>query len=265
MLKRGVAIIAALALLLLPAVVGAEEHGGRITWLAYSTVVSGKTGDAVKLFLEDREFYDGLMADGTILSWGLATPINHRPDDSWNHLAWVSVENWAKVGAWSEAFQKHLASRSAEKRDELMKMAEATYEPGSHFDEVVRQVVFSGLAEDATPPRYFYVGNHTAKPGQAEAATQLFKEVAVPVADRLKSEGSIGAYGLQVSDLHGDRGWTHRAWYALPDLGAIDKLMAAFGEVSNQELQRRIDGTFDLSAHSDQVLLILHLGGSAQE
>lgn len=264
-MKRGVAIIAALALLLAPAALTAAEHQSRITWLAYSTVKSGKTGDAVKLFLEDREFYDKLMADGVVLSWGLATPVNHRPDDNWNHLAWVSTASWAKIGDWTAAFQKHLSSRSEEKRGELTKMAEATFEPGSHFDEVVRHAVYSGMEKGAPGPRYFYIGQYTARPGQAEAATQLFREVAAPVADQLRSEGSVLAYGLQVSYLHGDRGWTHRAWYALPGLGAIDKLVAGFEKATTQEIQGRIERTLDMSAHSDQVLLILHMGGATEE
>lgn len=101
---RKFAWIAVVALVLVVWPVAADEHEkGPITWLAFSKVKPGKTEDAVKHTLDDDGLADRLMADGTILSWGLGTPINHNPGDEWNHVQWVTVADWSKIEAWAGA------------------------------------------------------------------------------------------------------------------------------------------------------------------
>ena len=69
-----------------------------ITWVAYTMGKPGKTNDWVKMVVkEDGPLYDKLVAAGVIRSWGIATPINHRPGFGWNLLTWVTVDNWAGV------------------------------------------------------------------------------------------------------------------------------------------------------------------------
>ena len=76
-----------LSLAVVPTAAIAQDDGPRpLTWIAYSKVQPGKTADAVAFTLEEADLLDGLMADGTVLSWGLATPVNHRPGQSWNHI-----------------------------------------------------------------------------------------------------------------------------------------------------------------------------------
>ena len=79
------------------------------------------------------------------------------------------------------------------------------------------------------------------------------------------ADGAIIGYGLHEQVLHGqlqpDRKWTHRVSYALADLGGIDKLQAAVGGSMTPALMARAAEVFDMPAHTDDVLMVLHHGG----
>ena len=86
-----------------------------ITWVAYAQGKPGKTSDWVKLTVKyDAPIYDKLMAAGVVRSWGIATPINHRPGFGWNLLTWVTVDNWDGVEKWAGASMQAMQARSAE-------------------------------------------------------------------------------------------------------------------------------------------------------
>ena len=84
-----------------------------ITWVAYTQGKPGKTSDWVKLTVKyDAPIYEKLMAAGVVRSWGIATPINHRPGFGWNLLTWVTVDNWAGVEKWAGAAMQTMQARS---------------------------------------------------------------------------------------------------------------------------------------------------------
>jgi hypothetical protein len=233
-----------------------EEERGPITWFAFSKVKPGMTEEAVKLTLEDSEFMDGLMADGTILSWGIAVPINHTPGDLWNHLMWVTVSGWEKIDIWAGASMGRMAEM-----DEATTMAnkerfEKIYVEGSHFDEVVRHSVFS--LGSAGETKYFYAGEFAARDGKGKEMVELFKEAVVPVLDPLVADGTMTSYGVYSPELHLDVDWTHRFWYGLPGLGSIDKMTKAFAGLDTPAFGAWADSVFEAEGHYDKVLMILH-------
>lgn len=103
-------------------------------------------------------------------------------------------------------FLAYDGAMSEEEKAERQQAAEALFQPGSHYDQVLRQVVFSASTE--ARPGVFYVGDYTAKPGRGMELTQLYREVAASVAEKMQADGVITSYGLAVSELHGDPG-TH--------------------------------------------------------
>jgi hypothetical protein len=265
---RTLAVAILAATIAVPAL--AQEDVGALTWVAYSRAKPGKTQDWMKMAMQnDKPVFDKLMTEGTIRSWGIATPINHRPGFEWNLLIWVTVDDWAGVEKWAGASMQAMMARSPEEQKELMEAGEKVEEQGSHFDEVVRQ---AHASMPATPQKfgYFYVGHFRANPGQFDAATQLYKDVVAPVAEKLKSEGVVVSYGLHVQELHGqmqpgEKPWTHRIWYALPNLAANDKRQAALAAAMTPEQQKRRAEVFDPRGHKDDVLMVLHLGGAPAE
>ena len=237
-----------------------------ITWVSYTLGKPGKTQDWVKLTLKyDTPMYDKLMAAGVVRSWGIATPINHRPGFGWNLLTWVTVDNWAGVEKWAGAAFQSMQARSAEESKAIEASYEAVEEAGRHhFDEVVRDAVLVP-GKPGSHIGYFLVGHFTARPGQDAAALQFYKETIVPMADKLVADGAVIGYGLHVQELHGqyqpDQKWTHRGWYALADLTGVDRVRAAITATMTPQLAARAAEVFDMSAHSDDVLMVLHQAG----
>jgi len=255
--KRVLVAAFLVALVGLPAAAQEADAPGPITWIAYSTVNPGMTADAVAFTLEDKPFYDGLLADGTILSWGMGTPINHSPEDNWNHVHWVTVADWGKIEDWIGKFMQHNQAMDEAERTARHERAEQIYVAGSHFDEVVRHDVFRVGSGDA-PMRYLYSGEFAAKPGREDDLVRFFEQAVVPVVDRLVEDGTMTSYGVYSPDLHLDVDWTHRLWYGLPNLGSIQTMQQAFAAAAGPEFQSWAESIFEARGHYDKVLMILH-------
>ena len=233
-----------------------------LTWVAYAQGKPGKTTEWLKLTLKhDAPIYDKLMAAGVVRGWGVATPVNHRPGFGWNLLTWVTVDNWAGVEKWAGAAMQTMQARSEQETKAIEASYQAVEEGRSHFDEVVRNAVFVP-GKPGAKIGYFLVGHYLARAGQDAALTQLYKEAIVPIADKLVADGVVVGYGLHVQELHGqfqpDRKWTHRSWYGVSDLGAIDRITAALVAGITPQLAARAAEVSDTSAHTDDVLMVLH-------
>ncbi len=252
---RWIAVTSIVLLALQAAAAQERDDRGPITWLAYSHVKPGMTGAAVAHALEDQPLMDELIAAGTVLSWGMATPINHDPGDTWNFLQWVTVGSWADIDLWSGAVMGKLNALSAQERKALEQRFHEIHVDGSHFDEVVRQSVISPAA---AAPKYFYVADFVAKAGQGEALVEFFRQAVVPLLDPLVAEGTLTAYGVATPELHIRADWTHRFWYALPSLGAIGKMTKRFEQARTPAFDAWAGSLFAPEGHSDKVLMVLH-------
>lgn len=248
-------VVFVFAMAALPAM-AQEEDRGPITWLAFSKVKPGQTEAAVKLTLEDKELMDRLMADGTVMSWGLGMPINHNPGDLWNHVQWVTLESWDKIDAWVGAVMQTMTSMDEETQKARMKRAEEIYVDGSHFDEVMRHNIIS--SGNGAAPKYYYLADFTAQPGKGEGLVKFFGEQVVPVLDKLVADGALTSYGAATAELHLDTHWTHRFWYGLPNLGAIDRMSAAFQAARTPARDAWAQSLFEMRGHYDVVLMVLH-------
>jgi hypothetical protein len=259
-MRRVAWILGVVVLLAALPVAAQEDERGPITWLAFTKVKPGKTEDAVKLTIEQNTVMDKLMADGTVLSWGLATPINHTPGDTWNHVQWVTLADWNAVDAWVGAVMASMTQMEDADRQAHMERAKEIYVEGAHFDEIVRHAVFK--AGDPGATRYFYAAEFGAKKGQEEGTVKFFKDAVVPVLDALVADGSMTSYGIYSPELHLDVDWAFRFWYGLPNLGAIDTMSKAFQSLgSTPGFAAWAESVLEGEGHYDKVLLILHQGG----
>lgn len=261
-MKRLVALCALMMIAAAPMAV-AQDEPGPISWIAFDKSMPGKSRDLIRMTIEgDGPMYDGLMKDGTLLSWGIAIPINHRLTDTWNYVLWANMADWSKVGTLQAGFEKMFASRTPE---EMAAMSEAYKEatvPGAHHDWVVRYQVMKQSTGDVVP-RYINVSYYSAKPGQD--LTPYYTKNVAPIYDKLLADGTITGYGMYTQELHGEPGWTHLGWYTMADLGSIDAVDRAFRTSFTEEMMNEAMEVMDWSTHKDQVLLIVHLGGMAEE
>ncbi len=259
--------IACVALLIVVAALplSAQDGPGPISWLAFDTSAPGKSRDLIRMTIEDDgPMYDQLVKDGTLLSWGIAIPINHRLDDQWNYVLWANMADWSKVGGLQAGFEKMFASRTP---DEMMAMQAAYNEAtvqGAHHDWIVRQQIYRQGSGDAVP-RYLDIGYFQAKPGMDQVMTEFFKNQIAPINEKLLAAGIIKGYGMYTQELHGEQGWSHVAWTSYTNLGDKDKADEMFWANFSDAQMAEAMSLMDWGAHKDQILLIVHLGGMPQE
>lgn len=228
----------------------------QMTWLAFSKLAPGKSGaEGMGLVLQEKDVMDGLLEDGVIRGWGIAVPANHRPGDTANFLEWVSIEDWAKVDQWVGRVMANQQAMEPDEAAEMMRQFQETFEPGSHYDEVVRNAVMSEIDPDSFEKiGVFYVSTYTAKEGHGDAFLELAKNEAVPVAEKLVADGAAIGYGMHVPEIHGVGGWTHRFWWALPNLEGIGTLKAAYAEAAADTLTSIEDMTVP-GTHYDTIYI----------
>jgi hypothetical protein len=248
------------ALVLAPVLAQEEDEApGPITWIGFSKLRAGKTAeDATNLAMESKEFMDGLVANGTIVSYGSVTPINHDPGDKWNYADFVTVESWSKIGEWIGAFLAHQDTMSEKEKSERRERSMAIHEPGSHHDLVVRHV---GFVPGNQPPQFLYLAHFNIDPDKGDDAMALFKGFVKPTMSGLQASGDMGAIGLYVSELHGVYDWTHVYWYSLPSLAAVDKFQATLQEAAGPAENAWAQSVINFESHYDKILLVTHYGG----
>lgn len=255
---------AVLVLLALAPLASAQEESGPISWFALDTTTGGARNLISLTLKDDAPMYDGLLADGTLMSWGIAIPINHRLDDSWNYMLWTTMSDWGKVGGLQAGFEKLFASRSPEEMAASQKAYQEATVDGAHHDWIVRhQVHVPGTGEGSL--RYFNTSYWKTKTGMEEKLTSFYKEHMQPVFEELRSAGTILGYGIFTQEIHGDPEWSHVSWYALSDLAAIDAVGQALEAALTEAELAEVFPIMEMDAHKDQVLMVVHLGGTDPE
>jgi hypothetical protein len=179
-------------------------------------------------------------------------------------MLWATMSDWGKVGGLQAGFEKMFATRSPEEMAASQKAyKEATVE-GSHHDWIVRHHVHqTGTVE--VGPRYFNTSYWKTKPGAEEKLTAFYKNHMTPIFEGLYTDGTITGYGIFTQEIHGDPEWTHVTWYAITDLAAIDTVGRALDSVLTEEQLAEVFPIMEMGAHKDQVLMIVHLGGTTSE
>jgi hypothetical protein len=239
----------------------AAEAQETVSWIAFEKTKPGKSRDLIGMTLkEDAPMYDELMKNGTLMAWGIAIPIHHRPDDDWNYVLWATMSDWSKVGGLQAGFEKSFASRTPEQMAAMQQAFMDATVAGSHHDWVVNGLVYR-VSPTAPAPRYLYVGFHQALPGKDGAVTDFYTKHVAPIYEKLLAEGVISGYGLDVQALHGEPGWSHYGWYTMADLGAMDTVSKALESGLGEARMAEAAAIMDRAKHSDRLMLIVHMGG----
>jgi hypothetical protein len=259
-MKRWISL--AVLFMIASAPLASAQDSGPISWLAFETTKSGKSRDLIGATIkDDGPMYDELLANGTLNSWGIAIPITHTPRDHMNFMLWANMSDWSKVSDLEAGFMKLFASRTPEQMAEGQKLYNEAVVEGSHHDWIIRHNVYQQGSGDQAP-KYFRIGYYKATPGNGGKLTEIYKKHLQPVYQKLLDDGVITSFGLSTQEIHGVGDWTHIGWYTMANLGSIDKVQAATDAAFTPEMGAEIGPMMDPSAHWDQVLLIVHLGGT---
>jgi hypothetical protein len=181
-----------------------------------------------------------------------------------NFMLWAGMTDWSKVSDLEAGFMKLFASRTPEQMAESEKAYNEAVVKGSHHDWIIRHHVYQQGSGDQAP-KYFRIGYYKATPGNSAKITGFYKLHLQPVYEKLLADGTITSIGLSTQEIHGVGDWTHIGWYTMSNLGSIDKVEAAVDGAFTEEMVAEIGPLMDQSAHWDQVLLIVHIGGTTPE
>jgi hypothetical protein len=229
----------------------------------------GRTGPAL----------DRLVAEGTLLSWGVARPFN-LVDDQWTYMMWFSMPGWAEADRITQAMEELQAAYGPQAVAEL----ENTLVPNSRRDRVLRHLVVGPHQPPASEeaPLYMRLGFHRANAQRAGDVQSLYQSMHTPLCDRLAREGVVLHCGLSKQELVAEQEWTHLTWWVLPSLKDLGALQTAFDQAASSPSFReggsaegseeakasdtfweRYRETFDRSAYRTAVYRIVHLGAGA--
>lgn len=255
------AAVAALACAVAPAM---AQDAPIYVWINFMKAKNGDTDGLVSLIIEeDTKLLDPLVDSGAAVDWGVAMPVVHDGGDTGTVVEWISFRGWAGADAFMEAFMAQRQAMGPEGNKAMMERWAAVAEAGSHADLVNRSIHMG--AGNPGRPGYIHLGYFKARPGKWQAATDMYKEMAAPVHDKLVADGTLLNYGLHSPEVHRGEEWTHMTWYMTTDLAARDKVNVAFDAASdartqaeNEAFARRWAETLDEEAHSDQILLVVH-------
>lgn len=255
--------VLALLIVTLAASSAAVAQQKAMVWLALSKVNSGMLDDAVGYVLEDKDFMNGLMADGTIYTWGVATRVSHVPGEQHNFVEYVVLPDWEHVDTWAQAAIARMRSQSPEEAAENQAKFEKIFAAGSHSDIVMDSN--SWQASGGPPPRYVYASEFYANSGRGGDLTELYHSVIPPIGKKLIEEGLVSGFGLDTPSLHNGDGWTHTAVYFLTGLKAVDRLHQEIENAMTPELAKKAAEMHDFPRHRDSVWMLLHQGGGTGE
>jgi hypothetical protein len=240
-----------------------------VTWVNYMQAKPGHGGDLMQLVKKyNAPVMDGLVDDGTLVSWGVAVPMTHL-GQTWTHMMWASVADWSGMEKLVRAMDEADKSRSEKESQEIEEAFQAAAVPEGHRDVVLRHVVLSAPepGSGGPAPGYLVLGFYTASPGEGDEIAELYEEVAGPVYDRLKAEGAVTAYGFAAQELDLDPAWSHVSWFFLNDLGGMDRRAKAFAEAQKERSdaqEEMLEAWFEEvlePAHHDLLLRVVHYAG----
>ncbi len=125
--------------------------------------------------------------------------------------------------------------------------------------------VVSAAAQQIEP--IIYVADFHVKPGKSADFMDLVKKYDAPVFDQLIKDGAVMAWGVDVPVLHQPGAATHTVWWAMPNVGSLDKVSAALEEMekkaAGEGIQEKFMAAVDVSKHSDMLFREIITNSSA--
>ncbi len=226
-----------LATLLFAATTLSAQGYKSLTSVATFKVPPGKEGAFVEKGKAFIPTLDKLMADGTVLAYGMDVDILHVPGNN-NVAFWVTVPNYDAVEKEDIAIEAFIKANPA-----LMGDMMGLTDMSAHQDLLVRtrEEAHRSVPAGAQPIGDFDVVR--IKPGRAQDFMTMFKKFDEPVYEKLVADGVIYSYSLDTEAVHTMEPGLFWVIVSMPNLGTKDKVNAAFEEAD----KKLSDGDRDLA------------------
>lgn len=232
----------------------------QLTWIRYYTIDPMQGEEFVSHSKRSAgAVFDRLLAEGKIVSWGIAVPYIMSGQD-YTHGMWLTMNNWAAADEVTRGFEEAMKQMTAAERKKDM----STYM--SMVKQAPRDVVLRHQVQPATPPAPTFKLNYirsafsTVRPGRGSDRVALFREATVPIYTDLQARGVIGPWGLSTQDVGGED-WTHMVWYFTDDLASLDQAREttmAVPEGVREERAARMREMVDPTKTRVEILRVVH-------
>ena len=210
-------VVLLLVLLALPAM---AQEAPVYTYVAHWNVPRAQWAEFTAFGEESvRPVLERLLANGTIVSWGISTTVVHEENGT-THEVWWAASSIAGI---------------ERAREELVKVSPSAVVPDAkHHDHLLQSLIHRGSTTDTTSG-YLYISLYKVQPGRGRAWRAVWEKYFKPTYDELLANGTILAYAVSVQYVHTDDPRTRIVWYVVPSADAEDKVNAAFTAVFEKE------------------------------
>lgn len=208
----------------------------------------------------DKPMLDKLMADGTVLTWGLDAMVIRR-EDAVTHRIWVVTPGHAGM-------DKVIAGFNAMKTppEDVARYLEVA-NLAALQEHYMRSILFKVTDVPPTAGPYRNYSAIKVKPGKGSDWEKLFEKYNRPVLDKLLAEGAIYGYGVDVEEFHSDDPGWRWVWVMTPNMAAFDKIAAAYAKRSEAEraaVAQEFENVTEPGAHRDYLYRTIVTGGPPQ-
>ncbi|MBK5292525.1 MAG: hypothetical protein JJE04_12725 [Acidobacteriia bacterium] len=195
---------------------------------------------------------DKLLAEGTLLAYGVDTDILHRADEP-NASAWFAVPNYAAYQKVEEAVAKAQAANAG-----YMVGLREMMDDDDHFDLLLR----SHFGNRKSPPKgalpYTSISLFKAKPGKSPEVAKVLEQLFKPLFDPLVASGDLFSYSLESETQHSQPGALYLV-ASMPSLASMDKLDAAFAAIlskgdGGKSFTQAMTELTEVEAHRDYIM-----------
>jgi hypothetical protein len=220
-------LLAVTTLLLTVGTLSAQQYK-YLTSVATFKVAPGRESAFVEKGKAFIPTLDKLMADGVVLAYGMDVDTLHVSGEN-NVAFWVEVPNYDALGKEENAIQGFINANPA-----LMAGIGSLTDMTAHHDLVLRTREEGHKSPPAGVQPIGDMDSVRIKPGHMQNLMTLFKKYDQPVYDKLVADGVIYAYELDVEAVHTMEPGLVWTFVTMPDLGAKDKVDAAFEEAEKK-------------------------------
>jgi hypothetical protein len=216
------------------------------TYVSFFGVPRAQWDAYEKSTVSERKVFDGLLADGTILSYGDGAMEVHEGLNAPTHVGWFSSSSVAGL-------MKALATL----RTSAPTASEIAYT--MHSDAITMSTMYNGKG-GATDSGYILVQDWTPKPGHGEEFTDLLTKYRKPALDAEVADGTLSGYSLEEDLIHTETPGAYTLIAVFPNAAAMDKFYA---EIESLHTKQPLFGDVyssivDYASHRDHLLRILH-------
>ena len=223
----------------------AKEKPPIYTYVAQWAVARANWPAMEKADPAQKQLFEKLMADGTIIGYGTYRVVAHQ-EDAPNHGSWWTASSMANL---MKALDVISAQTGASELNKVLGESK-------HWDLVLESrqyAVHSGSVDNG----YLRVSTWKVLPGHGETAEKVMSSYIIPMLDKLMADGTLYSYSIDHEVIHSSDPNVIDLAIVTNDASGLDKYMAAIRAAgkANPLASTAFAGATDGSSHRDFLAL----------